>query len=95
MATRNLEDAIFKLESGSSWPEPVLDQVSTVDGVKEVVRDKNDTRLVVTYDRRKTAVETIQAVFDQNDLKTTLLNEVNHRQHQTTLSNEEKEVETP
>lgn len=95
MATRNLDDAIFKLESGASWPDPVIPEMTVVEGVKAAVKDKNDTRLVVTYDRRKATVYSIKAYLDQKGLDAVLLNEVNHRQHRTISKAEEEEIETP
>ncbi|OGR26405.1 MAG: hypothetical protein A2277_02430 [Desulfobacterales bacterium RIFOXYA12_FULL_46_15] len=95
ISTRNLDDAIFKLESGTSWPDSIIPEMTVVEGVKAAVKDKNDTRLVVTYDRRKATVYSIKAYFDQKGLDAVLLNEVNHRQHLTISKAEEEEIETP
>jgi hypothetical protein len=90
MAARHLDDAIFKLESQTDWPKGTLDDIGAMDGVTELVNDTNDTRLVVTYDRRKITVSNIENQFSQHDLKVTLLNQINHRQHQATLKSEEE-----
>jgi len=95
MTTRNLDDAIFKLEADSSWPENEISGITSIEGVKEIIKDKNGTRLVVTYDRGKVKLSTLTDVFARQDLKVTLLNEVNHRQHQGTLKKEEEDIETP
>jgi hypothetical protein len=95
ITTRHLEDAIFKLESASGWPNAVIERVIAVDGVIHAIQDKNKTRLVVTYDRRKATLSSITTLFVEQDLLVTLLNEVNHRQHQTTLKDEEEDLETP
>ena len=95
MTTRHLDDAIFKLESNSTWPERTITRLNSIQGVKNTVRDKHDMRLVVTYDRRMVKLSNITALFGQYDLNVTLLNEVNHRQHQNTLKKEEAELETP
>jgi hypothetical protein len=95
MATRHLDDAIFKLESESKWPEGVIPGITAIDGVKNTLKDSHTTRLVVTFDRRKVKISNINALFDQHNLDVTLLNQVNHRQHQNTLKNEEEELETP
>ncbi|MCD4723028.1 MAG: hypothetical protein K8S13_24690 [Desulfobacula sp.] len=94
MATRHLDDAIFKLESDSTWPEIVIAGITTIQGVKNIVKDKHDTRLVVTYDRRWVKLSNITALFGQHNLNVTLLNQVNHRQHQNTLKKEEEGLET-
>lgn len=94
MTTRHLDDAIFKLESGSAWPESVIAGINAIQGVKKTVKDHHTTRLVVTYDRRLVKLSNITAQFDQQKLNVTLLNQVNHRQHQRTMKNEEEELET-
>jgi hypothetical protein len=94
MTTRNLDDAIFKLASGSSWPENVIAGINTIQGVKIIVQDDHTTRLVVTYDRRIVQISDINTVFNKSGINVTLLNQINHRQHQNTLK-EEKELETP
>lgn len=95
MSARHLDDAIFKLESQTIWPGNVLSGLASVSGVKSVENDKEHTRLVVTYDRRQVDLSMIQSQFTQFDLDVTLLNQVNHRQHQATLKSEEEELETP
>ncbi|MBC2704098.1 hypothetical protein [Desulfobacula sp.] len=93
MATRHLDDAIFKLESDSTWPESVITGINTIQGVKNTVTNKHTTRLVVTYDRRLVNLSKITAKFEQPNLNVTLLNQVNHRQHQNTMKKEEEELE--
>lgn len=95
ISTRNLDDAIFKLESGSSWPKDMIAAIHGIDGVKTINEDKNQTRLVVTYDRRTAAFANLTAAFSKQNLNVTVLNQVNHRQHQNTLENEEEAIETP
>ncbi len=95
MATRNLDDAIFKLESDSRWPGNVMTGINAIQGVQNTDEDDHTTRLVVTYDRRLVKLANITALFDQNNLKVTLLNQVNHRQYQNTLKKEEEDLETP
>jgi len=95
IVTRHLDDAIFKLESESKWPEEAITGITAIDGVKNTLKDSHTTRLVVTFDRRKVKLSNINALFDQYNLNVTLLNKVNHRQHQNTLKKEEEELETP
>ncbi len=94
MATRHLDDAIFKLESDASWPETVLTGISEVNGVKALAADKHDTRLVVTFDRRTVNISQITSVFGKHNLNVTLLNRINHRQHQDAMKKEAEEYET-
>ena len=93
MATRHLDDAIFKLESDPEWPQPVLAGVNQINGVKGLA-DKHDNRLVVTFDRRAVTISQITAVFGKHNLVVTFLNQVNHRQHQHTMKKEAEEYET-
>jgi hypothetical protein len=95
MTLRHLDDSIFKLESDMSWPDNILQSLDSMDGVAKVVKDKNGARLVVTYDRRKVAAADIQTRFASHNLDVTLLNQLNHLQHQATLKDEEEDLETP
>ena len=94
MTTRHWDDAIFKLETGSNWPEKVIADLNAIDGVKNSVNDKNHTRLVITFDRRVVNLSSLTTVFEQHTISATLLNQINHRQHQTTMKEEEEELET-
>lgn len=95
LQTRHLDDAIFKLESGSTWTQGALAGLKALDGVKKTTADPRTTRLVVTYDRRRVKTSHMMALLGRNDLKITLLNQINHRQHQTTMNKEEEDLETP
>ncbi len=95
MAIRNLDDAVFKLESGSSWPKTAISELSAMEGVKQIVQDKNGSRLVVTYDHRKVKTDAVIEGFVRQDLRVILLNEVNHRRHRTTMKHEEEDSEAP
>jgi len=95
ITTRHLEDAIFKLESNSGWPKNVITGIDEIQGVKNIVKDKHGSRLVVTYDRRLVTLGSITFLFSRQNLKVTLLNKVNHRQYQNTLKKEEADLETP
>jgi len=94
MTTRHLEDVIFKLESDTTWPGSVITGIKKIQGVKNIVTDKHDTRLVITYDRRQVKLSNMTALFGRHDLNVTLLNQINHRQHQNRLKKEEEELET-
>ena len=93
MATRHLDDAIFKLESADKWPDAVLARINDIEGVSALSADKHDTRLVVTFDRRTVDLSLITALFGQHNLDVTLLNRLNHRHHQHTMKEEAEEYE--
>ncbi len=92
ITTRNLDDVIYKLDKDMIWKDAVVIKIEAVKGVAFLKKDKHDTRLVITFDRREADLSDFTAVFSKNNLKATLLNRVNHRQRQTTLK-EEKELE--
>ena len=94
MATRHLDDAIFKLESLKEWPDEALGDILIIKGVKTVDSHNHDTRLVVTYDRRSVDPPKIMAVFNRHQLSVSLLNSINHRQHRNTMKQEAEEGET-
>jgi len=93
ITTRNLDDVIYKLDKDMTWKDAVVIKIEAVKGVAFLKKDKHDTRLVITFDRREADLSDFTAVFSKNNLKATLLNRVNHRQRQTTLK-EEAELET-
>lgn len=88
MATRHLDDAIFKLEPAGIWPDTILEGLAEMNGVKNIASDNHDGRLVVTYDRRKIELSRITLVFDRHRLDVSLLNRINHIQHQNTMKAE-------
>ena len=92
MTTRNLDDVIYKLDKDMTWKDAVVIKIKAVKGVAFLKKDKHDTRLVITFDRREADLSDFTAVFSKNNLKATLLNRINHRQRQSTLK-EEKELE--
>ncbi len=91
--TRNLDDAIYKLD-GTTFKDAIVKELEGVEGVAFVNKDKHDTRLVITFDRKVVDVPEFVVLFNKNNLDATLLNRVNHRQRQSTLK-EEEEFETP
>lgn len=90
ITTRNLDDVIYKLDKDMIWKDAVVIKIEAVKGVAFLKKDKHDTRLVITFDRREADLSDFTAVFSKNNLKATLLNRVNHRQRQTTLKEEEE-----
>lgn len=96
LGTRHLDDAIYKLESEDKWPVLLVSRIEDIHGVKKAHQPEgNHTRLVVTFDRRMLGPEQIGRVMENNKVKYTLLNRINHRQHMATMKNEEESVETP
>ncbi|MCP4670902.1 MAG: hypothetical protein GY857_06315 [Desulfobacula sp.] len=90
IATRNLDDAIYKLDNGMTFKDKIIVTIKAVKGVAFIEKDKHDTRLVITFDRRQTKLSDLTAVFSNNNLNATLLNRINHRQRKSTLEEEEK-----
>jgi hypothetical protein len=92
IVTRDLDDAIYKIDGAGTWPKDIISEIQEVEGVKASVLDKNSTRLVVTFNRKSINTEKIEIFFKGKGLKSTLLNRVSHRQRMKTLK-EEKEIE--
>lgn len=90
MATRNLDDAIYKLENSVVRHDDIIKEILGICGVKKVINDKDSMRLVVTFDRREVDVIKFSALFKQKGLKATLLNRLSHRQRLATQREEEK-----
>ena len=93
ITTRNLDDAIYKLD-GATFKDAIIKEIESIEGVAFVNKDTHDTRLVVTFDRRVVNLSKFVIVFQKNKLTTILLNRINHRQRQSTLK-EEEDFETP
>lgn len=89
-STRNLDDAIYKMADSQVWDPQLLTTINKMEGVRTVVTDNNNTRLVVTFDRLTTDTDKISALFERNAVHVDLLNRVNHRHRMTIL---EKEAE--
>ena len=88
MKTRHLDDAIFRLQEGTTWPGSLLAELTGMEGVATASTDTHATRLVITYDRRVLRPEGFSSLFKEKDLKAALLNTVGHRQHLATLAEE-------
>jgi hypothetical protein len=85
--TRHLDDAIYKLQGTDTWPQEVITGLNDLNGVREVVADSHDTRIVVTFDKSVTETKDFAAFFKQKEVKTILLNRVSHTQLLKTLKN--------
>ena len=92
-STRNLDDVIYKLSGVQRWPQEIIHTITTLDGVKLAISDKDGARLVVTFDRLITDAESISTFFKENGYQAVLLNRVSHRQRIQT-EQEEAELET-
>jgi len=90
--TRHLDDAIFKLGSDGTWPSAVMAEARALTGVKNVVTDKNDTRLVITFDRETTDLNGLTAFLKRSGFDAVLLNRISHMQN-VSIQREEKEFE--
>lgn len=88
VSTRNLDDAIFRLENRHSWPGSAIDEIKTVPGVRSASADHHGLRLVVTFDRTLVMTDTLSALFTRHGLSATLLNRTGHRQRMATLKEE-------
>lgn len=93
--TRHLDDAIYKLEGSTAWPQSLLTELSGLPGVRGMEKDTHGARLVLTYDRRVTSVHNLAEFFQKNETDVSLLNRISHRQRRATIEAEkEPEGET-
>jgi hypothetical protein len=83
LSTRNLDDAIFKLDGGAPWPDTALQRLRAVHGIDSVQADTHGSRLIVTFDRTHLDIQKVTALFSADGLTPTLLNRVSHRQRMT------------
>jgi hypothetical protein len=90
LTTRNLDDVIYKMADSKPWDPQLVTTLSDMDGVRNVVTDNNNTRLVVTFSRIDTGTDKINALFERHSVEADLLNKMNHRSRMSIL---EKEAE--
>ena len=90
LSTRNLDDAIYKKTDSSTWSQEIVLTIDNLPGVRQVITDNHETRLVVTYNRLKTDAKAISSLLKNRGLNVDLLNTMDHRQRLSIL---EKEAE--
>lgn len=78
---RNLEDAIYRMRDERPWPAAVGEEIAGLSGVHRVILDRDDTRLIVVFDRTRTGTAAIESLFLDRGLETVLLNRMHHGTH--------------
>ncbi len=78
---RNLEDAFYRMRDERPWPAAIGEEIAGLPGVNRVVLDRDETRLIVTFDRTRTGTAAIEALFQEKNLETVLLNRMHHGTH--------------
>lgn len=90
LATRNLDDAIYKRADSGAWSPEVVQAIRAQPGVSQAVVDHHTTRLVVTFNREEIDPSRLEALFNRQGLQVELLNRVDHRNRLTILGKEGK-----
>ena len=85
---RHLDDAIYKLKHVETWPADIISEVHGLSGVKDIVSDRDGTRIVITFDKSVTDTKTLTAFFDRKKIATIMLNRVGHNERLSTLKKE-------
>ncbi len=86
--SRNLDDAIYRLQGEGKWPKTMLAEILALDGVRSVETDTHGSRLVVTFDTSKINMNHVSSLFRKSDIDVILLNRVSHGQRMSTLKEE-------
>jgi len=86
--SRHLDDAIYKLQGVDTWPQEMLPAIRQLTGVKAVVTDTDDTRIVITFDKSVTDTRKLTAFFDHKGISTIMLNRVGHNERMATMKKE-------
>jgi len=87
---RELDDAIYRIGKNLTWPEESINRLRDVSGVKMVMHESDNKRIVVTFNRTQTDTDRLSSFFGQEKLQTILLNRVNHRQRLHSLHKEKQ-----
>jgi len=90
LQSRNLDDAIYKVQAGSSLPADLIIGLVGVEGVRDVAVEADKGRVVVTFDKAVIDTDRIEAFFKKKDLQVVLLNRVGHNHRMTTLERESR-----
>jgi hypothetical protein len=88
--TRHLNDAIYKLQNAETWPPDAITGIQALTGIKNVETDNNGSRIVITFDKSITSPTDISTFFEQKNIQTILLNQINHADRQKILAKEAK-----
>ena len=88
--TRHLDDAIYKLQNAETWPPDAITGIQALTGIKNVETDNNGSRIVITFDKSITGPTDISTFFEQKNIQTVLLNQINHSDRQKILAKEAK-----
>lgn len=86
--SRHLDDAIYKLQDADTWPQEILPAIRQLAGVKDVVTDTDDIRIVITFDKAVTDTKKLTAFFDHKGISTIMLNRVGHNERMATMKKE-------
>lgn len=93
-STRNLDDAIYKLDDSRKWDPVIVRGLGGLDGVTSAITDNHGTRLVVTFNRHHSGPEQFEVFFTSKGVKADLLNRMGRRERLSILK-KEGEFETP
>ncbi len=88
--TRNLDDAIYKLQNAETCPPEVINSIQELAGVRGVETDINSSRIIVTFDKSIADIKDFAIFFKQKDIQTVLLNQISRTQRLQTLAKEAK-----
>jgi len=88
--TRQLDDAIYKLQDAGEWQQEITAGIEQLAGVKNIETDASSSRIVVTFDKSVTGTNDLNVFFKSKGVKAILLNRVSHTQRLQTLKQEAK-----
>ena len=88
--SRNLDDAIYKVQQNSELPADLIFDLAAVQGVKDVTVEADKGRIVVPFDTMTMDTDRIEAYFQKKNLKVVLLNRMGHG-HRLASAEKEKQ----
>ncbi|MCP4159488.1 MAG: hypothetical protein GY760_05410 [Deltaproteobacteria bacterium] len=90
--SRNLDDAIYKLEKTKPWESRIVESVKLERGVKNVEISAHGMRLTLTFNREKYSLDQFESIVKREGFFPILLNRMDHNRRMNILD-EEKEFE--
>ncbi|MFC1884786.1 hypothetical protein ACFL2O_08440 [Thermodesulfobacteriota bacterium] len=91
--TRHLDDVILKVED-KPFPHEVFRGIMALEGVEDIVIEKNRARVIITLDRTELDHQKLSTYLEEKGVKTILLKKMSHQQRMKVMK-KEKEFETP
>jgi len=88
VTTKNMDDAIYKLDGSAKWPEETVASLLKEEGVKQAEITNHGMRLVMTFNRNSYSLDSFESYMREKGLTPVLLNRMDHKRRLEVLKEE-------